>query len=443
MTRTHRRLALSALLLTFGAAAWAQEVKQGPAELLPAPRRYCGKPQCPEAPCCADKIGCPGAPCCDKAICCPACAKPCHATKQSKTREHAKRKQVTRMYSVLDLLPPEYGPARENRGGTMEEVLIRLITNAVAPQSWANMGGPGTIDFYPLGMAVVVNQPRGIQKQVAKFLDALRQYCAAWDGEDCQAAGPRPVPPSCPVPFADPRLPAVYPVPVMVEASPAPAGQVGPLPPVRMAVPVVPPPPCCAPEACPPPPPANVYAPPPCPPPLPFVQAMAPESKKAASHACRMRVITEEGKEKLEIRSDCGVLTCEGLEMKAPGCGRFKLSTVRTPSQVTGTSCDGSSGTQLSACAVSKQVQITGPALTATADSVAGAGKPGCLVLEGHVQLKYQKAGQRAEVMAEHVLVGLADGRLEIEPRNAGTSSVKSPEPVSLTNFSFWTGFFK
>ncbi len=58
---------------------------------------------------------------------------------------------------------------------TMEESLIKLITSTVAPQSWDSMGGPGTIEYFPLTMALVVNQATDIQEQVLELLSALRR----------------------------------------------------------------------------------------------------------------------------------------------------------------------------------------------------------------------------------------------------------------------------
>lgn len=60
-------------------------------------------------------------------------------------------------------------------GQTMEDVLINLITNTIEPSSWAQMGGAGTIDYFPLGMALVVNQTPDIQEQIAELLAALRR----------------------------------------------------------------------------------------------------------------------------------------------------------------------------------------------------------------------------------------------------------------------------
>ncbi len=58
---------------------------------------------------------------------------------------------------------------------TNEEVLIKLITNTIAPRSWGEQGGPGTIEFFPLTMALVINQTPDIQDQVADLLAALRR----------------------------------------------------------------------------------------------------------------------------------------------------------------------------------------------------------------------------------------------------------------------------
>ncbi|MFL5342468.1 MAG: hypothetical protein ACJ8F7_20170, partial [Gemmataceae bacterium] len=58
---------------------------------------------------------------------------------------------------------------------TIEDVLIKLVTNTVQPQSWAEVGGSGTIDYFPIGMALVINQTPDIQEQVAELLASLRR----------------------------------------------------------------------------------------------------------------------------------------------------------------------------------------------------------------------------------------------------------------------------
>ncbi|MBL8798595.1 MAG: hypothetical protein JNM56_32160 [Planctomycetia bacterium] len=58
---------------------------------------------------------------------------------------------------------------------TMHDLLIKLITSTIAPKSWSDVGGPATIDYFPLGMALVISQTPGVQEEVAQLLDALRQ----------------------------------------------------------------------------------------------------------------------------------------------------------------------------------------------------------------------------------------------------------------------------
>ncbi|MBV9125712.1 MAG: hypothetical protein JO112_20375, partial [Planctomycetes bacterium] len=60
-------------------------------------------------------------------------------------------------------------------GQTLQELLMELITNTVAPGSWSKVGGQATIDYFPLGMALVVTQTPDIQEQIADLLTALRR----------------------------------------------------------------------------------------------------------------------------------------------------------------------------------------------------------------------------------------------------------------------------
>ena len=58
----------------------------------------------------------------------------------------------------------------------MEELLIKLITSTIAPESWSDVGGKGTIQFFPIGNALVVGQQTpDIQEQIVALLAALRK----------------------------------------------------------------------------------------------------------------------------------------------------------------------------------------------------------------------------------------------------------------------------
>ncbi len=78
------------------------------------------------------------------------------------------------MTSVSDGNPPA-GTRAPGQRDTMQAQLIALIKNTISPSSWSDVGGPGTIDYFPLGMALVINQTLDIQEQVQQLLDALRK----------------------------------------------------------------------------------------------------------------------------------------------------------------------------------------------------------------------------------------------------------------------------
>ncbi len=58
---------------------------------------------------------------------------------------------------------------------TLEDRLIRLIVSTVKPESWDVNGGHGTIDFFPLGFALTVNQTPDVQEQIANLLVYLHR----------------------------------------------------------------------------------------------------------------------------------------------------------------------------------------------------------------------------------------------------------------------------
>jgi hypothetical protein len=107
------------------------------------------------------------------------------------TKEGAAGKLRTVTYPVADLVTPidgqfvsmfysdgiraMYIPTRP----PAEKALINLITAAVQPATWGEVGGQGTIQYYPLGLALVVNQTADVHEEVAVFLAALRKLHAA------------------------------------------------------------------------------------------------------------------------------------------------------------------------------------------------------------------------------------------------------------------------
>lgn len=64
---------------------------------------------------------------------------------------------------------------RNNPKLTMEDTLMSLITNTVAPRTWDRQGGQGSIDYFPMTLALAINQTPDIQDQIAELLTALRR----------------------------------------------------------------------------------------------------------------------------------------------------------------------------------------------------------------------------------------------------------------------------
>ncbi len=118
-------------------------------------------------------------------------------------------KQITKAYSVADLVVPVPGmtgsfpgmpPAQakyEQQDGccclmaaccpeiagvlpacekSHEAELIKLITSKIKSGCWKCAGGDCTLEFSPVGMALVVHAPEETQKQVQSLIDSLRKY---------------------------------------------------------------------------------------------------------------------------------------------------------------------------------------------------------------------------------------------------------------------------
>jgi hypothetical protein len=67
------------------------------------------------------------------------------------------------------------GAAQQLAGGSAvgAQQLIELIVNTIAPDSWRQNGGQGSISFYPYNPALVVRQTSETHEQVGELLRAL------------------------------------------------------------------------------------------------------------------------------------------------------------------------------------------------------------------------------------------------------------------------------
>lgn len=59
--------------------------------------------------------------------------------------------------------------------GTKHEQLMKLVTGMVRPFSWDSQGGPGRIEYFDIGSALVVNQTADVIREVQDLLEALRR----------------------------------------------------------------------------------------------------------------------------------------------------------------------------------------------------------------------------------------------------------------------------
>lgn len=99
-------------------------------------------------------------------------------------------RMVQCVYTVADLIVPLQSSAASEKllpasavtaakaaplPKTIEDRLIRLIASSIAPMTWNANGGAASIDYYPLGMSLVVTQTPDIQEQVSELLSALRK----------------------------------------------------------------------------------------------------------------------------------------------------------------------------------------------------------------------------------------------------------------------------
>jgi type II secretory pathway component GspD/PulD (secretin) len=111
---------------------------------------------------------------------------------KAQTAEKPQRvKLVQRVYEVADLVIPLDGiraaepkasaAPRQATGDrrtpikTIEDQLMKLIVTEIQPESWSGKGGPGTMDYHPLTMSLVVNQTADVHEEIAALLKALRR----------------------------------------------------------------------------------------------------------------------------------------------------------------------------------------------------------------------------------------------------------------------------
>ena len=92
---------------------------------------------------------------------------------------------ITKTFAVADLVIPipDFGddPGPINVRGQHAAVtdgadkLMKLVTCLIRPNSWAAMGGPGTVEFFSTGHVLVVKNSAEVVTEVADLLQAMRR----------------------------------------------------------------------------------------------------------------------------------------------------------------------------------------------------------------------------------------------------------------------------
>lgn len=67
------------------------------------------------------------------------------------------------------------GPPKEKTKEEMARILVDLIKNTIAKDKWEDVGGTGTIQYFPMGLALVINQPQEVQEDIQLLLATLRK----------------------------------------------------------------------------------------------------------------------------------------------------------------------------------------------------------------------------------------------------------------------------
>lgn len=92
------------------------------------------------------------------------------------TVDDAESDLETRLYPVLDLVALEGNTVDEAARGEHDyDTLIESITTTVEPDSWDEVGGPGTIADIPNAAALVITQTQEVHERVERVLSSLRR----------------------------------------------------------------------------------------------------------------------------------------------------------------------------------------------------------------------------------------------------------------------------
>ena len=90
------------------------------------------------------------------------------------TPDVAANELTTKVYPVGDLITESRRGAGGGRLGRSHQGLINVITSTVAPTTWDEVGGPGSIQEFLGGRSLVVSETDEVHDQIGDLLIALR-----------------------------------------------------------------------------------------------------------------------------------------------------------------------------------------------------------------------------------------------------------------------------
>lgn len=100
--------------------------------------------------------------------------------------------QLVRFYVVPSLLFAD--PSQSDPQLADYDALIRLTTNAIAAESWDNLGGPGSVTPWPEGDALVISQSRAIHQRITTLYACLSRLPGINSGQPLKSPDPIQVP---------------------------------------------------------------------------------------------------------------------------------------------------------------------------------------------------------------------------------------------------------
>jgi hypothetical protein len=108
------------------------------------------------------------------------------------TPEEAESELTTKIYPVRDLVAYPITEAGKRRYAGDYDSLIELIATTIAPQSWDEVGGPGSIDSFENAGSLVISQTDEVHRAIEPLLVKLRQV-KKLQGSSYEAVGPATV----------------------------------------------------------------------------------------------------------------------------------------------------------------------------------------------------------------------------------------------------------